>query len=99
MDEKRLLREENNARNKMIADQWKEIYEKYPEALEDYFQYVLGLAATYRRWAEDQQMLDVPLDDHRVSQFLQNARTCDTVRTYITSRIDQDVAQPIKKSK
>lgn len=97
--DKAKAREEVFERQRLITKDWKAIYQKYPHVLEDYFQYLEGLAFSYRHWATEQEMMGVPLDDHKVSQLLQQARTCDTVRTYITGRIDQNVAQPIKKSK
>lgn len=92
-------RQESQERQRLITEDWKKIATQYPHVLEDYLQYVQGLASIYRHWAEEQEMAGAPIDDHKVSQLLQQARTCDTVRTYITSRIDSDVAQPIKKSK
>lgn len=81
-----------------ITKGWKAVAEQYPLLIEDFKQYTTGIAAMYRQWAEDQEMHGVALDDHKIASLLQQARVCDMVRTYITSRIDQDVAQP-KKSK
>lgn len=98
-EEKARLRAEEKKRQAAIANGWKEIATNYPAVLEDFFGYTEGLAKLYRYWADEQSIGDDKLDDHEVVQYLQRARVCDMVRTYITSRIDQDVAQPIKKSK
>lgn len=90
------LREESKLRQQKITEDWKAIAAQYPHVLEDYFQYIDGLAGFYRSSAEEQEMHGLPLDDHRINQCLQQARTCAIFKTYITSRIDQDVAQPIK---
>lgn len=99
MDDKAKAREEYKLLQQKITEDWKAIYAQYPHVIDDLLEYTGGLAASFRRWAEDQEIAGAPIDDHKVSQLLQQARTCDTVKTYITSRIDQNVAQPIKKSK
>lgn len=99
MDDKAKARQEGLEVQQAITDGWKEVNAKYPLLLEDFNKYVDGITAMYRKFADDQEMYGVPIDDHKVSSFLQQARACDIVRTYITGRIDQNVAQPIKKSK
>lgn len=84
---------------KAITKAWKEIATKYPAIIEDFNLYVDGIIAFYRQCADDQEMHGLLLDDHKISSLLQQARACDIVRTYITSRIDSNVAQPIKNSK
>jgi len=91
-DEGRLIQQK-------ITNDWKAVAAQYPHLIEDFELFTKGIAGFYRQCAEDQEMYEVPLDDHKIASLLQQARTCDMVRTYITSRIDQDVAQPIKKSK
>lgn len=91
-------RDEGKLIQQAITKGWQEIAAQYPLLIEDFIQYTSSTAALYRQWAEDQEMHGVPLDDHKIASFLQQARVCDMVRTYITSRIDQDVAQP-KQSK
>lgn len=99
MDDKAKKRAEAREFQLAITEQWKAIFSKYPEAVADYISYIDGLSTFYRYCAEEQEMHGVILDDHKVSQMLQQARTCDTVKTYITSRMDSNVAQPIKNSK
>lgn len=79
-----------------ITEGWKAVNADLPFLIEDFVKYTEGLAHFYRYCAEEQEMHGVPLNDHQISSLLQQARVCDTVRTYITSRIDQDVAQSIK---
>lgn len=98
-EDKQRARDDYALVQQAITKGWKAVAEQYPLLIEDFVQFTQGLAAQYRYWANEQEMEGVPIDDHKVSQLLQQARTCDTVRTYITSRIDSDVAQPIKKSK
>lgn len=98
-EERARAREEGREYQKAITEGWKAVAAEHPYLLEDLNNFVNGLTASYRRWAEDQAIGDTPIDDHKVSSLLQQARACDIVRTYITSRIDQDVAQPIKNSK
>lgn len=94
--EKAMARMEAREVQKAITNGWKEVASKYPYLIEDFTQFADGLAQWYRYCAEEQEMGGVPIDDHKTVTCLQNAKVCDTVRTYITSRIDQDVAQPIK---
>ncbi len=98
-DEIAKARQEGKLFQQKITDGWKAIAAEYPEVIDDLNQYVDGVTYFYRRCAEEQEMHGLPLDDHRISSLLQQARACDIVRTYITSRIDSNVAQPIKNSK
>lgn len=91
-EEARLVQQE-------ITKGWKAVSEQTPLLIEDLNRYVDGLILFYRQCADDQEMYGVPLDDHKIASLLQQARACDIVRTYITSRIDSNVAQPIKNSK
>lgn len=91
-EEARLVQQE-------ITKGWKTVAKKYPLLIEDLNKYVDGITTFYRQCADDQEMYGAPLDDHRIASLLQQARACDIVRTYITSRIDSNVAQPIKNSK
>lgn len=95
-EDKAKAREEGKAIQQEITNGWKEVAAKYPLLIEDFDRFCKGIAAFYRQSAEDQEMHGLILDDHRINQLLQQARTCDMVRTYITSRIDSNVAQPIK---
>lgn len=90
-DEAKLVQQE-------ITKGWKAVAKSSPLLIDDLNKYVDGLITFYRSCADEQEMYGAPLDDHRISSLLQQARACDIVRTYITSRIDQDVAQ-LNKSK
>lgn len=97
--DKAKAREEAKLVQQQITKGWKEVASNFPYLIQDLNLYVDGITAFYRQCAEDQEIHGVPIDDHKIASLLQQARACDIVRTYITSRIDQDVAQPIKKSK
>lgn len=98
-EDKAKARAEAREVQQAITKGWKEIASKYPYLIEDFTKFADNLADWYRYCAEEQQMGGMPIDDHKAVTCLQNAKVCDTVKTYITSRIDQDVAQPIKNSK
>lgn len=98
-EEAQKAREEARLVQQEITKGWKVIARDAPLLIEDLNKYVDGLITFYRQCADDQEMYGVPLDDHKIASLLQQARACDIVRTYITSRIDSDVAQTIKNSK
>lgn len=98
-EDRQKAREEAAKFQAAITEGWKEVAAKYPGLIEDFVNYSDGLAAMYRNFANEQAIGKEKLDDHEVVQYLQRAKQCDIVKTYITSRIDQDVAQPIKNSK
>ncbi len=94
--EKARKRKESLDEQTAITIGWREVASKYPLLIQDLVQYVDGITSFYRYSAEEQSLHGVPLDDHQISSLLQQARACDIVKTYITGRIDQNVAQPIK---
>lgn len=90
------LQEDYKKKQAKITAQWKAIAHTYPLVIEDLNEFVDGLRENYRNWGEEQEIYGAALDDHRIAALLQLSKGCNIVRTYITSRIDQDVAQPIK---
>ena len=97
MTEQTNERLEQQKRDEALAAQWKSIQVSYPLAIKDLFEYIDGVRSLYVKAGEDRELAGLPLNDHDIAAYLQRGAGADMIKTYIESRIDPDVAQPIKK--
>jgi hypothetical protein len=87
-----------------ITKQWSDF--SRTEAYKDLMEYCDGLKEMYIKYCEDQAMPHptktgdvVPLGNDMIASLLQARRGAGMIQTYISNRVDTDVAQPIKPSK
>lgn len=106
MSDAEKARDEFKKRQDMIKTQWRGIAQSYPLAIEDLFQYLDSTREMMIKYGEERAMPhplnpneSVYLDNETIAGLLQTSRACGMVKTYISARIESDVAQPIKKSK
>lgn len=95
-------REEFSRTQKAIAAQWQNFATTVgKDAYEDLMNYIDSQREMYRKYGEEMVMPSptgqgmVPIDLQTAAILLQNSRGLSIVKTYIQSRVDMDVAQPI----
>jgi hypothetical protein len=82
-----------------ITKQWRAF--SNTEAFQDFVSYLDGLSDLYVKYGEERAMpgpdgKKYSIDDHTIAALLQGRRVSGMVKTYITSRSEADVAQPVK---
>lgn len=96
-------RQEHKKLQERIVGQWKDF--SRTDAFQDLMQYIDQQREMYRKYAEERsmphpnpEMGQVAIDNETVAALLQNSRGLNIVKTYLMSRVDNQVA-PTSKTK
>lgn len=95
---------ELSEKQRKVVQQWQAFATVHGrEAFDDLITYIDDMREMYRGYAENRAMPHpskpdeyVPIDNETVAALLQNSRGLSIVKTYLTSRVDVQVAQTNK---